>query len=42
MLAVSRLLLDNTSFQRVVDLGENHDPVGGRRTTRLVAFVRED
>jgi hypothetical protein len=39
---LTRLLLDNTSFQRVVDLGENHDPVGGRRTTRLVAFVRED
>jgi hypothetical protein len=39
--SLTRLLLDNTSFQRVVDLGENHDPVGGR-TTRLVAFVRED
>jgi SAM-dependent methyltransferase len=39
--SLTRQLLDNTSFQRVVDLGENHDSIGSRRTTRLLALVRE-
>jgi SAM-dependent methyltransferase len=39
--SLSRLLVDNTSFQRVVDLGENHDLVSARHRTRLVALVRE-
>jgi len=41
--SLTRLVLDNTSFRRAVDLGANHDPVGARSAhsqSRLIAFVR--
>jgi hypothetical protein len=41
--SLTRLILDNTSFREVVDLGENRDPLGAWSVcprSRLIALVR--
>lgn len=41
--SLTRLIIDTTSFREVVDLGDNHDPVGpwsSSQKSRLIALVR--